>query len=411
MARLNACFGLILSAVLVACASSAPTPSPPASGNASSPSATAEPTSGTPTTTSAATPTVTSTAPATAGAFPATMLGMPVMTVAAAGAALEAGQLDGRFAAIGGYWRQYALPCPFPAHEAIIEGFCSGAKFGDTAADVDDTSGGFGDGSAPVAVPETLNDDQLWQAGPQTAARVVLIVHALDSRSWQCTPDQLADCQRHMVIDDVAWVNGSATPLGISSTDNQLATESTFDQVAANATKSGEQLVTAYALPATALNTVDPRLMGQGGGIVWLVRTASAVASGDDTASGNVRLVSDADAAVVAELPLDVAADYNPARLILDSDYSGANSDQYPQVRVLDGGSAIAEDRLDLGTTPVALQPGSYTLHAYLADQNGTAVNGATCDKTITLAAGSNLAYKASFSGSTCSWAPFDSDF
>jgi hypothetical protein len=341
------------------------------------------------------------------GAFPATIMNMPVMTVAAAQAAVALGALDGRFAAVGGYWMQYALPCPFPVHAAVIEGYCSGGKFSDNEEDVLNPGGGIGGGSAPVSVPETMNGDRLWSAASEGPARVVLIVHAGDSRAWQCLPDQQAECLRHMAIDAVAWVNGTSLPIATASVQYDATPGMTLAQIATVATGPGEQLVTAYALPATHLNELDPRLLGEGSGVVWYVRVAQPVLSGDATAAGTVQLISDADGSVIDELPLKVAANYSPARLVLDSKYSGTG---YPRFTVTQD-TVLADDHLDLGTTPIAIQPGEYTLHAFMADANGTDMSGPGCDQAIAISAGANVAYTASFRGSACSWGPGDSTF
>src|SRR5665647_802812 len=132
----KASFGFVLLVVLAACSGGPPS-------QTSTPPASAGPTQTPGGQPSSAAPTSTSSSSATAGAFPATIMGMPVMTVAAADAALAAGQLDGRFAAVGGYWRQYALPCPFPMHMPDIYGFCSGGEFADSPQD-ENTSGGIG---------------------------------------------------------------------------------------------------------------------------------------------------------------------------------------------------------------------------------------------------------------------------
>ena len=327
------------------------------------------------------------------------------MTVADLDKALAAGQLDGRFAAVGGYWRQYALPCPFMPHQAVISGFCSGGQFADAAAAVDTCCGSANAGIVPIAVPETLNGDQLWSASSASAARVVLIVHAADSRAAQCAPDPQDDCHNHIVIDDVVWVNGSATVQPTTYSESGVQPKMTFDRVATVAVKSGEQLVTAYALSATHLNEVDPRLMGKGNGIVWLVRVAAGDASGD----GTVRVISDADGSVVEELPLKAAADYNPARVVLDSDFSGNGDSTYPHFAILAGTTTIADDQLGTGSTPVTLESGDYVLHAFMADADGKAIaGGPTCDDPITVVEGANVAYKASFTASACTWAPFD---
>jgi hypothetical protein len=394
-------FCLLLGALVAACAAGQPLPSP-------TPGATSTPTSQTGPTMVASTwtPTPANGSSVAPGAFPAELLNMPVITVAAANAAVASGALDGRFAAVGGYWRQYALPCPFLPHQPIIEGFCSGSVFADSPQD-ENAGGGIG-GSAPVSAPETVNGDQLWSAASESPAPVVLIVHAGDSRAWQCTPDQLTDCQRHMVIDAVVWVNGTfLAPLSLGIAYDATPTMS-LGSVASIATASGGQLVTAYALDAAHLNDLDPRLLGMGKGTVWYVRVAQPASGSDITAAGTVRLINDADGSLIDDLPLSVAADYSPARLVLDSQNSGSG---YPHFTVDAGATVLADDQLDLSTTPIALLPGEYVLHAYMTDQNGVAAGGASCDKSITAAATDNLAYTANFSSSTCSWGPGNSSF
>ena len=391
----------VLVVILAACTGGPPTPSPAASSDAvPSASPITQPSGPAPT----STPTSTASAPASEGVFPATMLGLPVMTVAAADTALAAGQLDGRFAAVGGYWRQYALPCAFAMHMPDIEGFCAGGKFADTAAGTD-MNGGVGGDNTPVAMPETSNGDVLWSDASDAPVLVVLIVHADDSRSWQCAHDPNINCRQQMVIDDVAWVNGPSLSI-VDSGPSAVSPKLSLDEVVSAGVKPGEQLITAYPLLATSLSDVDPRLMGKGSGIVWLVRVAQPVSGSDQTAAGTVRLISDADGSVVDELPLAVAADYNPARLVLDSQYSDNSADTDPHFQLLDGTTVLADDLLNIGTPPIAVDAGDYVLHAYLT--GAPQPSGATCDQPITLAAGADAEYKTTFTGSTCKWAPFD---
>ena len=61
---------------------------------------------------------------------------------------------------------------------------------------------------------------------------------------------------------------------------------------------------------------------------------------------------------------------------------------------------------LNIGSPPLAVEAGNYVLHAYLTD--APLPSGATCDQQITLTAGANVAYQASFTAYTCKWAPFD---
>ncbi len=80
-------------------------------------------------------------------------------------------------------------------------------------------------------MPETVGGDQLGEATRNAPAAVVLIVHAADSRYWQCPPADREDCANSLVIDRVAWLNGSDTP---------------FDAPDAHLTAPGEELVVAY---------------------------------------------------------------------------------------------------------------------------------------------------------------------
>ena len=146
--------------------------------------------------------------------------------------------------------------------------------------------------------------------------------------------------------------------------------------------------------------------MGKDTGIVWLVRVAQPAVGGDQTVVGTVRLVSDSDGSVIYELPLAVDATYNPARLVLDSKYSDNSADTTPHFEILDGKTTLVDDVLNVSTPPLTLEAGSYMLRAYLTTQPG-----AGCIQSISINAlmtGGNMAYKATFKSSTCSWAPFD---
>ena len=335
------------------------------------------------------------------GVFPPTIFGLPVMSVSSVDAALAAGQLDGRFAAVGGFLRE-APPSCFLVHTAPIVGVCTGVDFADTPKDANPASAGDS-GTAPIPMPETW-DSSLLSSNPSAApVPVVLVVHAADSRAWQCFQ---SDCRKTMVIDAVAMLNGAASSTSDANAESDVQPKLKIDGVIAAGVETGEQLVVAYALDAVHLNSVDPRQLGKGTGTVWLVRVAQSPAS-DGTAAGTVRLISDSDGSVLAELPLSVDAGYDPGRLLLDSHYSDNTVDTRPQFKLLDGSTVLAGGTLNSQTAPIAVEAGSYTLDAYLVD--APQASGATCNKSISVAAGVEVGYKAAFSGSSCTWTTFDS--
>lgn len=385
--------------VMVACSGG---PAGSTSGPTSSPISTASPS---PTASPSAQPTPPPSptiGPPDQAGFPTSILGLAVHSVAGIHQLAAAGQLDGRLAAVGGYWAQFALPCPYMPHQPVILGFCSGGSFADTA---EAALTCCGSGTAPIATLETADGDLLWSAGGigSRAAMVVLIVHVADSRSGQCEANDRSSCLSRLVIDSVAWVNGDATSIN-PDTSALPDVALTVDDAVAAGVKPGEQVVTAYPLLATDLNDVEPRLLGQGSDVVWFLRVLTGTPDADAISDGAVRLVSDSSAAVVAELPLVVPDDYEPARVVLDAQGWDGNG-AYPRFTVSAGTTIVAAGDLDSSSTPLALVAGDYTVHAFIASPEANPVAGPTCDQPLTVAAGDDVAYYADFSGSgDCTW-------
>jgi len=330
---------------------------------------------------------------------------MPVLTVSAASQLANAGKLNGRMVAVGGYWAEAFLPCPFKSHAALLEGFCYAAGFADSpdaaVAMTQNTASSF----APIAGPETEGTGELNSGQSQDSpAAAVLILHGDDSRVWQCTPNEQRACQRRLVIDRVAWVNGAAIDLTGQNTD--LSPTLTLLQVSAAGVRDGDQLVTAYLLAATSLNDVDPRFLGSASDLVWYVRAATGSPDADGVIDAVARLVSDASSEVVAELPMVVADDYRPGRLVLTSDdrIAGGNDSSYPRYAVMSGEVPVALDFLGSGSTPLAIGPGDFTVKAFRTDQDGAVVNGPECDLPITVESASDSAYTATFTQDRCTW-------
>ncbi len=380
----------------LACMTTAPTPNP---------TSTASP-APTPTEklTDQPSPTV---GPTTDTGLPTSILGLPVYTVAGIRQLAARGALDGRFAAVAGYWAQYAYPCPYTPHQAPLSGFCYGGEFGDTPESVGVAGGP--DGRAPLTVTETSWGNVLWHitggpAGP--SAQVALIVHAGDARSWQCDPAQRQECASRLVIDRVAWANDEE--LGLDQPDPNGPPgnlQMTLDEVIAAAAGQGDTAVLAYPIDAGSLNDVDPRFIGQGEHNVWYVRLISGPADADGIAPGKDVLVDDATGTVVTTMPLAVDPGYQPARIVLDSKgWDGGNGPR-PVFTVGNADGTVAQGWLDSSSTPMAIEPADYTVHGFIGPQGRDPVFGRTCNLQLTLAVGDDVAYYADWpERGDCTW-------
>ena len=348
---------------------------------------------------------------------------MPVISVAQMHELAAAGKIDGRVVAVGGYWSQQMIPCPFAPHQSVMDGFCTGITFADSG---EPPSRGIGDPS--IILPrEAANGNLLFTAQTSAApGAVVLIGHAGDSRAWQCKPDDRAGCGSKFVIDRVAWINGQEQDVNSPSSDLTLAQlHLTPDQAATAALHEGDTLLTAYPLLAIDMNNVDPRFLNVGAkppyvGAVsnpaWYVSVATGTADTDGVLTSAARVVDDASGQVLAEMPLTVAADYRPARLIFESGQDSRNEfgpNLYPRGEVNSVGTPIFADYVGLSSTPVALIAGQYVLRGFVGNQNGGGdVGDLTCDLPVTVAAEANVAFAATcFTKTSCSWAPTVSTF
>jgi hypothetical protein len=322
--------------------------------------------------------------------FPTSILGLPVHTVAGINDLAAQGKLDGRLAAVAGYWAQQALPCAYQPHIAVLSGYCAGGTFADTP---DAAIAGTDRESAPVVVPETSGSLNPVTGPLNSAVPVVLIVHAGDSRAWQCDAASRAACHSRLVVDDVAWINGAATTIPIGAEDP-----------IAKGVKPGEQVVSVFPLAGTDLNEVDPRMMSARLGLVVFLRLISGTPDADGISDGVERLVSVDQSRVEDETPLKVDPGYNPARLVLDALPPDGVSNAQFLFGISIGPDVIAAGGLDSSTPPLALEPGDYTVHGSV-DSSAIVNDPLPCELTLKLDAGADLAYYAQFNRpSGCTW-------
>lgn len=371
--------------VLLACTTQAPTPSP-------QPSATALP-SATPTARPTPDPDV----------FPDSVLGLRVHSVAETRRLAADGRLDGRFVAVAGYWKRFVTSCPYQPHLAILIGSCSGSQFEDDPATVTEYGGTTTPLGVPVVVPETSNVPSAGDAPPAA----VVIAHGADSRAWQCAAEFRERCENRLVIDHFAWVDGERTVL------EQLVNpymfpdppSMTLDEIVAVAQQPGEQVVTAVPWFASGLNDIEPRLMGQGSDVVWVVRLISGAPDADGIAAGKVVLIGDSTGVVETTVPLALDPGYDPARLVLDVK-GGVGPDGLTSFSVALGDRVIAQDFLTSSLTPLALAPGDYTIRAWA--MSGAITNPPVhpgCDLELSLVAGDDFSYFARWpGGGDCVW-------
>jgi hypothetical protein len=388
---MRAVLGLIACVVFVAaCTSQAPTPTP-------QPSATVLPTA-----TAAPSPTST----IDPNAPPMTVLGLPVLSVSRASGLIDAGEVDGRFLAIGGYWHAYFLPCRYMPHVAPLAQQCGFGVL--TDAQIEDPFAGPMGPNVPGRLSPALVVESVGSLnmGDSPDPEVVAVVHLADSRSWQCAAQGRGSCLSRSVLDRMVWSDGQYVDPGQFQPEI-TTTMTTADASEIAATLTGGQVVVAYPLDATSLNDVDPRLIGQGPDIVWLTRVVSGAPDEDGTAAGEVVLIEDATGSVISRLGLEVNELYQPARVILDTNGLGPGSvPDAAHFSISAADQILAQGNLESSSAPFALEPGDYMLTAWAASGAITdPPQNIHCEADLSLAAGDDVAYYADWpGGGECRW-------
>jgi hypothetical protein len=263
----------------------------------------------------------------------------------------------------------------------------------------------------------------------------VLIGHAGDARQWQCTASTQAECANAFVVDRIAWAEGQDVPLAAPQTGDQqsgkpITPRMTLVQAAA-AAGSGDNVVTAAAFRAGDIATVDPRWNYAGDNIVWLVRSLAQGASsqGEETRPETVSLVDDATGRLIDSHPLNLAADYQPARLwqmatVHGLDCCATNEQAFYRVQsdsgalvyegLVPGGAGGGPDSTttfggSYGGGPLVLPAGRYSITSWLASYEGgsTGTPRNECSTQVTLGPLDDVALDADYpAGQACTFRP-----
>lgn len=338
---------------------------------------------------------------------------MPVLTVDAASRLLFDDRLAGRFVAVAGYWSSTSISCPAPVHVGLLDQFCYFVALTDTDLGNEPSFGEPGQLPGrlrPIMAPDSAGSFALWNrplppSGELPTPRVVIVGHAFDARTWQCAPGDRVHCRYQIVVDRLAWLDdGTPEPIDAYT---ELSPRRSVEKVMSDAqTNVDEIVISAHAARSENVGSIDPRLAGLGHGIVWVARVAVGPPDEDGSYAGVVRAIDDGTGAILAEMPLTPADEYQPTRLILDSETTGIN-DGRPFFTVQSvAGPVVAEDWLNFFSAPIVLGTGNYVVHGFVADDQGVELGGdPSCDLPLTVEEPADLFYRAVMSrAGDCRW-------
>lgn len=357
--------------------------------------------------------------------FPSEVAGLQVITIASADELLRSGNLDGQAVAVAGYYDQFTPSCPYPGrYIGPLEGWCRFVAFTDARATAKlcqpEGSNGMscrqpsGTNLAPFFMSETSGNAWSWMMGGATGGPVglVLIGHAGDARQWHCTAATQAECANAFVVDRIAWAEGHDVPPTAPETGDQLSGKAitsrmTLAQVA-EAIGLGDDLLTGAPFRAGDIATVDPRWNLAGDIVVWVVRSLGQASESDarESLPEIVWLVDDATGRVIDSHPLQLDADYQPARLWQMATVHGVEccaSNVFPFYRVESGNGTVVYEGLvsggssggsgyttyggGYGSAPLVLPAGGYSITVWLATYDGgvTGTPRDECSTQVTL--------------------------
>ncbi|MDA8202522.1 MAG: hypothetical protein M0Z49_07155 [Chloroflexi bacterium] len=369
--------------------------------------------------------------------FPAEAAGLPVVSVAEAAALIGAGKLDGRVAAVAGYYDQVSPSCPYPGrYIGPLESWCGFTAFTDRSEDAR-LCRPSGDNGTTCSAPTATNLSPFLM--PETGGALpalgngldpvplVLVGHAGDARQWRCTEQTRSACARAFVVDRVVWADGHAVPLtapqtGDLTTGKIITPRMTLVQAAA-AAGIGDSLLTGAPFRAGDIASIDPRENLAGNSVVWLLRSIGQGAGA--TRPVTEEIVDDATGKLIDTLPLAPDPAYRPARVWQSAILRGAGccgGHEFPFYRVVASDGTVVHDGLVSGGAsggagytafgtgyespgPLVLPAGSYSVTAWLATWDGSTAGPARdqCSTTVTLAPLDDTALSADFpTGKPC---------
>jgi hypothetical protein len=348
---------LLLALCIVASACARTLPSPPI---ATAPAATATPA----TAPAQATGSAATTAPSRGDMFPAQIAGLPVVSVAEAVAMIAAGKLDGRVAAVAGYYDAVALSCPYPGrYIGPLESWCGLTAFTDRLQDARLCRPGVDNETVcspptatsltPFLEPETDGAVPALGGG-LVPVPLVLVGHAGDARQWRCTEQTQAACAHACVVDRVAWADGHDVPLAAPQTGDQASGRPITPRMmlaqAAAATGIGDSLLQGAAFRARDIASIDPRENLAGDSIVCLLRSLGQGTG--PTRQVSEQIVDDATGKLIATLPLAPQATYRPARLWQSAILRGTDccgGHEFPMYRLVASDGTLVFDGMMSG--------------------------------------------------------------
>jgi hypothetical protein len=381
------------------------------------------------------------------GPFPSEVAGLQVISVARADELLRSHKLDGRAVAVAGYYDQFTPPCPYPGrYVGPLESWCRFVAFTDSRASAKlcqlEGANGMschqpsGTNLSPWFMTETSGNAWSWVTGGATGepAALVLIGHAGDARQWQCTAATQAECASALVVDRVAWANGNDVPPTAPETGDQQSGKVTTPRMTLAQVKAaiglGDDLLTGAAFRKGDVSTIDPRWNFAGDNTVWLVRSlgqaAGSVATGPRPET--VWLVDDTTGKVIDSHPLQLAEDYQPARLWPMATVHGVEccaDDVFPFYRVESSDGKVVYEGLvsssasgegdsttyggTYGSGLLVLPAGDYSITVWLANYDG-GLTGAPhdgCSTQVTLRPLDDVALSAEFPpNKACTFGP-----
>lgn len=339
--------------------------------------------------------------------FPATVIGLPVLSVAQTHQVIADRALASRAIAIGGWWSKSmrVVRClAQPVYTPVIQSRCGPeTSLSDSDAQVvhfsesgNSTPESFdppADALRPRVVPETAGQGEPWASVTDVAVRqrpqrVVVIGHVGDPRAMLCAPESRQACDRELVVDAFAWVEGRSIGPFVDSGGPAPTLVAAQAIAAVERALPGSRLVTISPWTTEVYGDLDPRI-SDGESRFWFARAIAGDAGPDGTAPLTAAIVDDAGAEV-GLLPLvpDPSSQLAVVHLRTSGEVAPGAS-----VAIQRSGGSSGSDYLttvQLGLKPATLEPGTSRIVFWTdPEQYQPPVPGAAdCEQELSLDAG-----------------------